>query len=86
MVVPTGLFQVITGIYRPNNFKGLDRRLDFIEAKFREIFAKPPGLARVFLSLESANPETPDGTQVPPSSLYPIHPNTIFLKCSEFVP
>ena len=39
MVVPTRLFPVITGIYRPNDFKGLDRRLDSIEAKFRENFA-----------------------------------------------
>jgi hypothetical protein len=26
LVVPTGLFPVKTGIYMPNNFKGLDRR------------------------------------------------------------
>jgi hypothetical protein len=43
MVVPTGLFQVITGIYMPNKFNCLDRKLDPIEANFRENFANPPG-------------------------------------------
>jgi hypothetical protein len=39
MVVPTGLFPVKTGIYMPNNFKGLDRRPIGLEVKTGEIFA-----------------------------------------------
>ena len=38
MVVPTGLFPVQTGIYMPNNFKGLDRRPFPRSGKKSEIF------------------------------------------------
>lgn len=40
MVVPTGLFQVITGIYMPINFKGLDRRPFDVYVKNGENFAR----------------------------------------------
>jgi len=39
LVVPTGLFHAKTGIYMPNNFKGLDRRPFDVYVKKGENFA-----------------------------------------------
>jgi hypothetical protein len=69
VLVPTGLFPVITGIYIPNNCKGLERRLDSIEAKFRENFAKPPDLARKFPVPGNRKTQTPSLGLPPPWSI-----------------
>ena len=48
LVVPTGLFPVITGRYMPNKFEGLDRKPFDVYVKNGENFANHQGQSSSF--------------------------------------